>query len=171
MPDVLLALLHQHMSLSHLLYHVLFSYFYPPCCAVFILLPSLIICRETLRGMTNSLALRWTSCRFSLLGPHTGRGQSMTLFASKSWRCSLALPPDQPRFHPRYRSPSTHPSRTEIQNHIPDRSTHLPPARHSSLQRFLFSASSLFPCMALSNGIHHTQTGLKVAMTSRAMNK
>lgn len=57
--------------------------------------------------------------------------------------CSLALAPDQPCFHPRYRLPSTHPSRTEIQTHIPD---HISPPPHSLLSSF----SPLLPSVARS---------------------
>lgn len=128
----------------------------------------------------------WSSCTtlfffvFFFLSLHSVRGQAVTLFVSRLCSCRV---PVQPRaatrsaFQPHYRSPSTHPSRTEIQTHIPDRSPHLPPSLPPP-HFFLFSASPLFLFygslhLFLSYRIHqtHTHAGLKVAMTSRPMNK
>lgn len=86
--------------------------------------------------------------------------------------CSLVVPPDQPHFQLHYRSPFTLSSRTEIQTHIPDRSTRLPLSSPLLSPRLLL-ASLLFPAVAFSTmplyRIYHTS--LKVAMTSRPMNK
>lgn len=74
-------------------------------------------------------------------------GHTATLRASRSCSRSAALlPPDHPRFQPRHRSPSTHPSRTEIQTLIPDRMAHLPPSIPPPL---FFSASPLFSSLHL----------------------